>query len=287
MELILAAACCSVIISILLKLCKAKGFDVLQMIVWNYASASLLCYQWFKPDLQHISVVDTPWWLIVALGVLLPSIFLCLAKSLQYAGIVKTEIAQRLSVVLSLLAAFFIFQEQFNTLKMVGIGLGISAVLSILFSHQAAAQGQSFSKQGLLYLALVWFGYALVDVLLKYTTGLGVQFAVALNLMFICAFVLSLAYIAITTKTAGSKKNILAGIGLGMLNFANIALYVQAHILLKDTPAIVFAGMNILVVLLGAFSGVMLFKEKLKPATAFGLALGLASVICLAYAMSV
>jgi drug/metabolite transporter (DMT)-like permease len=231
--------------------------------------------------------MDTPWWLIVALGVLLPSIFLCLAKSLQYAGIIKTEIAQRLSVVLSLLAAFFIFQEQFNTLKMIGIGLGISAVLSILFSHQATAQEQSFSKQGLLYLALVWSGYALIDVLLKYTTGLGVQFAVALNLMFICAFILSLAYIALTTKTVGSKKNILAGLGLGVLNFANIALYVKAHMLLKDTPAIVFAGMNILVVILGALSGLILFKEKLKPATAFGLVLGLASVICLAYAMSV
>ena len=287
MELILAAACCSVVISILLKLCKAKGFDILQMIVWNYASASVLCFLWFKPDLQHISVIDTPWWLIVVLGVLLPSIFLCLAKSLQYAGIIKTEIAQRLSVVLSLLAAFFIFQEQFNGLKIIGIGLGISAVLSILFSHQAAAQRQPFSKQGLLYLALVWCGYALIDVLLKYTTGLGVQFAVALNLMFICAFILSLAYIAMTTKTAGSSQNILAGLGLGILNFANIALYVKAHMLLKDTPAIVFAGMNILVVILGAFSGLMLFKEKLKPATAFGLALGLVSVICLAYTMSV
>jgi len=286
MELILAAACCSVIISILLKLCKAKGFDALQMIVWNYASASVLCFLWFKPDLQHISVINTPWWLIIALGVLLPSIFLCLAKSLQYAGIIKTEIAQRLSVVLSLLAAFFIFQEQFNSFKMIGIGLGISAVLSILFSHQTSAQEQSFSKQGLLYLALVWSGYALIDVLLKYTTGLGVQFAVALNLMFICAFILSLAYIAITRKTAGSSQNILAGLGLGILNFANIALYVKAHMLLKDTPAIVFAGMNILVVVLGALSGLIIFKEKLKPATAFGLALGLASVICLAYAMS-
>ncbi|OAL79718.1 hypothetical protein AY606_03435 [Acinetobacter sp. SFB] len=286
MELIFAAACCSVIISILLKLAKAKGFDALQMIVWNYASASLLCFLWFKPDLQHISILNTPWWLIVALGVLLPSIFLCLAKSLQYAGIIKTEIAQRLSVVLSLLAAFFIFQEQFNSVKIIGIALGIAAVISILFSHQAET-GQPSSKQAMLYLALVWFGYALIDVLLKYTTGLGVQFAVALNLMFICAFILSLTYIAITTKTAGSQKNILAGLGLGALNFANIALYVKAHILLKDTPAIVFAGMNILVVLFGAFSGLIIFKEKLKLATAVGLLLGVTSVLCLAYAISV
>ena len=287
MELILAAACCSVIVSILLKLAKAQGFDALQMIVWNYASASVLCFLWFKPDLQHISIINTPWWLIIALGVLLPSVFLCLARSLQYAGIVKTEIAQRLSVVLSLLAAFFIFQEQFNTLKIIGIVLGVFAVLSLLFSHQHDKTGQSSTKQYMLYLALVWFGYALIDVLLKYTTGLGLQFAVALNLMFICAFILSLAYIAMTTKTIGNRKNILAGMGLGLLNFANIALYVKAHMLLKDTPAIVFAGMNILVVVLGAFSGLIIFKEKLTPTTALGLTLGLASVICLGYAISV
>ena len=287
MELILAAACCSVIVSILLKLAKAQGFDALHMIVWNYASASVLCFLWFKPDLQHVSIINTPWWLIIALGILLPSVFLCLAKSLQYAGIVKTEIAQRLSVVLSLLAAFFIFQEQFNTLKIIGIVLGVFAVLSLLFSHQHDKTGQSSTKQAMLYLALVWFGYALIDVLLKYTTGLGLQFAVALNLMFICAFILSLAYIAMTTKTIGNRKNILAGMGLGLLNFANIALYVKAHMLLKDTPAIVFAGMNILVVVLGAFSGLIIFKEKLTPTTALGLTLGLASVICLGYAISV
>lgn len=287
MELILAAACCSVIVSILLKLAKAQGFDALQMIVWNYASASVLCFLWFKPDLQHVSIINTPWWLIVALGILLPSVFLCLAKSLQYAGIVKTEIAQRLSVVLSLLAAFFIFQEQFNTLKIIGIVLGVFAVLSLLFSHQQDKTGQSSTKQAMLYLALVWFGYALIDVLLKYTTGLGLQFAVALNLMFICAFILSLAYIAMTTKTVGNRKNILAGMGLGLLNFANIALYVKAHMLLKDTPAIVFAGMNILVVVLGTLSGLIIFKEKLTSTTALGLTLGLASVICLGYAISV
>ena len=287
MELILAAACCSVIVSILLKLAKAQGFDALHMIVWNYASASVLCFLWFKPDLQHVSIINTPWWLIVALGILLPSVFLCLARSLQYAGIVKTEIAQRLSVVLSLLAAFFIFQEQFNTLKIIGIVLGVFAVFSLLFSHQHDKTGQPSTKQAMLYLALVWFGYALIDVLLKYTTGLGLQFAVALNLMFICAFILSLAYIVMTTKTVGNRKNILAGMGLGLLNFANIALYVKAHMLLKDTPAIVFAGMNILVVVFGALSGLIIFKEKLTPTTALGLTLGLASVICLGYAISV
>lgn len=115
----------------------------------------------------------------------------------------KTEIAQRLSVVLSLTAAYFIFQEQFNSLKIVGIALGIAAVLCILYSHRG---GASSAQAGMLYLALVWVGYALIDVLLKYTTGLGLQFALVLNLMFICAFILSLGYILIQHKSWGSGK---------------------------------------------------------------------------------
>lgn len=283
MELILAAAICSVVVSILLKVAKNRGYSPLQMISWNYASASVLCFWWFQPNVQQLSLTDTPWLLILALGVLLPSVFLFLAKALQTAGILKTEIAQRLSVVLSLTAAYFIFQEQFNSLKIVGIALGIAAVLCILYSHRG---GASSAQAGMLYLALVWGGYALIDVLLKYTTGLGLQFALVLNLMFICAFILSLGYILIQHKSWGSGKNIVAGLILGMLNFANIAFYVKAHMALKDSPAVVFAGMNILVVILGVISGLLFFKEKLKPSTAIGLGLGIISVMCLAYAMT-
>ena len=283
MELIFAAALCSVLVSILLKFCRAKGFDAFQMIAWNYAIASILSFLWFKPDLTHISIANTPWWLIILLGITLPAIFLCLSKSLQATGILKTEIAQRLSVVLSLLAAYFLFQEQFNQLKIIGIILGIAAVLCVLFSNTTTSKS-ILSNKGTFYLLSVWIGYALVDILLKYTTSLGLQFPVTLNLMFICAFLISITYLLIK-KVNWTTSNLLAGLLLGCLNFANIALYVKAHILLKDSPAVVFAGMNILVVLLGVVAGLLIFKEKLKGLTFLGLLLGFAGVICLAMAL--
>lgn len=284
MELIFAAAICSVLVSVILKIYRDRGFNPAQMITWNYASASILCFLWFKPDLAHISINKTPWVLIAALGVLLPTIFYCLARSLQTAGILKTELAQRLSVVLSLSAAYFIFSEYFNAIKLIGIALGVLAVLLILFSQR---KGSIDGKQGILFLLSVWAGYALIDVLLKFASGLGMQFAVTLNLVFICAFLLSSIYNIVQHGSLGQTKNILAGLGLGLLNFANIALYVKAHMLLKDTPAIVFAGMNILVVVLGVVAGLIIFKEKLRVATVFGLIAGIMSVVCLAYAMSV
>ena len=283
MELIFAAAICSVLVSILLKICKIKGYEPMQMIASNYAIASLLAYIWFKPDLTHISISHTPWWLIVILGITLPAIFLCLAKSLQTVGILKTEIAQRLSVVLSLLAAYFLFNEQFNQLKIIGVVLGVSAVLCILFSKKVTSN-QTIGYQTVIPLLSVWIGYALVDILLKYTTSLGLQFAVTLNLMFICAFIISVVYLTFK-KTQWTLKNLIGGLILGILNFANIALYVKAHMLLKDSPAVVFAGMNILVVVLGVVAGLLIFKEKLKGLTIVGLMFAVVGVMCLAMAM--
>jgi drug/metabolite transporter (DMT)-like permease len=282
MELIFAAALCSVAVSVLLKMAKRFDLSPIHMIAWNYAAASVLCWFWFKPDFSHVHLTDTPWGLILALGVLLPGVFLLLVKSLQLAGILKTEIAQRLSVVLSLAAAYLIFQEQFSQLKLIGIGLGIVAVCCVLYSNDRAVNA---GQKGIFYLAAVWVGYALIDVLLKYISGLGLQFSVTLNLMFVCACVVSFSYVLLKYKHWGSVRNIAAGLALGVLNFANIALYVKAHTLLKDTPAIVFAGMNILVVSFGVVAGVMIFKERLKLASTLGVVLGIASVMCLAYAM--
>ena len=98
------------------------------------------------------------------------------------------------------------------------------------------------------------------------------------------AFVLSIAYLAITQPN-WQPKNIFAGLVLGAINFANIALYVKAHMMLKDTPAIVFAGMNIFVVIFGVISGVVLFRERLKAYTWIRLVCGVLAVLCLAKAM--
>ena len=282
--MIVAAACCSVLVSIVLKYLKAKGFDVFQMIAWNYLSASILCYYWFKTDLTHISFNHTPWWLILVLAVLLPSIFLCLAKSLQFAGILKTEIAQRLAVILSLLAAYFIFGEHFSQIKLIGVVLGIIAILAIIIGQATEQASKGINLKSALFLFSVWAGYAAIDVLLKYSSSLGLQSAVTLNLAFIGAFILSIAYIAITQPN-WQPKNIFTGLVLGVLNFANIALYVKAHMLFKETPAIVFAGMNILVVVLGVLSGVIFFKERLQAYTWIGLVSGIVAVLCLAKAM--
>ena len=136
-----------------------------------------------------------------------------------------------------------------------------------------------------LCLLLVWVGYALVDILLKYTSSLGLQFALTLNLTFILAFI-GCVIVLLVKRTAWHLDAVGAGLLLGLINFANIALYVQAHRLLKDSPAVVFAGMNILVVILGAMAGGVIFKERFSRSLIIAIVLGIAGVLCLALSLS-
>ena len=83
------------------------------------------------------------------------------------------------------------------------------------------------------------------------------------------------------TNRKWSKENLLAGLSLGVLNFANIALYVKAHMLLKDSPAVVFAGMNILVVVFGVIAGIVVFREKINLIMFLGVVMSILAVMSL------
>lgn len=285
MLFIFCASLCSVAVSIIIKKYLAQGLSIQTIITWNYFIASLLCLIWFKPNFIHLTLQNVHWWAIILLSVLLPSTFFALSQSLQHMGMVKTEIAQRLSVVLSVFAAYFIFNESMSLLKICGFVIGVIAVVLMILQKTSNAQPSISYRRGWVLVA-VWVGYALVDVLLKYNSRLGLGFAISLNLIFVFAGLISLLVTLIKAKHELLKwPNIWAGLIVGVLNFANIAFYINAHQVLHDSPAIVFASMNILVVIIGVISGVFLFSEKLTPRLASSVIMAVVAVLCLMLTM--
>ena len=103
MPYLLSSVVCSVLVSVLLKLMQRRGIDTAQGIAWNYLAASLLCFTLLDPPLASLAAPHAPWPALGLLAVLLPGIFLALSASVRAAGIVRTDIAQRMSLVLSLL----------------------------------------------------------------------------------------------------------------------------------------------------------------------------------------
>src|SRR5690554_118575 len=115
MLFVLISIICSVTVSVIIKLARRYEINVTQMIAWNYPVAVFLNYIFYKPQIDFDAINNENWKIYLFLGFLLPSIFLAIAASIKHTGIVRTEIAQRISILIPLIAAFLIFHENPTT----------------------------------------------------------------------------------------------------------------------------------------------------------------------------
>lgn len=284
---------CSVSVSVLLKLARRFNVDVGQAIAWNYLVASVLTVWLLPSTLDTLRAPGAPWLSLLALGVLLPTIFLALAASVRHAGIVRSDAAQRLSLLLSLLAAFVLFGEVLNVLKAVSIALGLLALLGMVWRQRApiadgaAGTGEHTTSAGAarwLYPLLVFVGFGVIDILFKRVASAGVPLGASLQAMFALALVVGFALQLVRLlrgSTRFTARSALGGVALGLFNFGNILFYLRGHQALPHDPALVFTSMNIGVVALGAVVGVLVFREHLSKINFAGVALAVLAIVLL------
>lgn len=277
MHFLVFAVICSVLVSVLLKLARRHRLDIAQMVAWNYLVAASLSALLLRPSLDSLTRAQAPWAALLALAVILPALFLVLGRAVAQAGIVRSDVAQRLSLLLSLLAAFVLFGEQAAAPRLAGLGVGLLAIVAITARSGDHAQAPG----GWRWLLAVWIGFALVDVLLKKVALSGTPSMAALLVCFSLAFVL-MSLLQLWRHARGTSRlawrNVGGGVLLGLLNFGNILFYVRAHQHLSASPATVFAGMNIGVVVLGAVVGMAVFGERTSGWNRVGLGLAVLAI---------
>jgi drug/metabolite transporter (DMT)-like permease len=285
MFFVLLSVLCSVLVSLLLKLAGRLQIDVGQAIAWNYVVAGALTALMLQPSLATLREPGAPWLALIGLGILLPTIFLALAASVLHAGIVRSDAAQRLSLLLSLLAAFVLFGEQLTELKGIGIALGLLALLCMVWRS-----GQGTAERGVagwLYPLLVFGGFGVIDILFKRVALAGVPLGASLQAMFALALLVAFAlqlWRRLQGRARFTARSALAGVALGLANFGNILFYLRGHRALPQHPALVFASMNIGVVALGALVGMLVFRERLSRLNLAGVALALLAIVLIAAA---
>jgi drug/metabolite transporter (DMT)-like permease len=274
---IIISILCSVTVAILLKLAKRYKINIVQAVTFNYLFAMILGIVFFKPKLSLFPVVLSP--LTIILGILLPLVFWLLAGSIRKIGIARTDIAQRLSLIIPIAAAYLLFNETFSILKIAGIILGFIAIIMILHKV-SSAKG---SVKDILYPIAVFIGYGVIDILFKKTAQLNVApYTTALIFIFFIAFLVSLisiSYLILVKKEKLQLVNVLCGFILGLFNFGNILFYLKAHQALNNHPSTVFATMNMGVILGGCLVGVIIFKEKLNLFNYLGFILAISAII--------
>jgi drug/metabolite transporter (DMT)-like permease len=192
---------------------------------------------------------------------------------------VRSDAAQRLSLLLSLLAAFLLFGEQLTAFKAIGIALGLLALLCMVWrgEHGTLEGGPA----GWLYPLLVFGGFGVIDILFKRVAQAGVPLGASLQAMFALALLVAFAlqlWRRLQGRTRFTARSALAGVALGLTNFGNILFYLRGHQALPQHPALVFASMNIGVVALGALVGLLVFRERLSRLNLGGVLLALLAI---------
>ena len=279
MMYLMIAVLCSVAVSVLLKVLRQKNIDIRQTIVAGYPVAFLLTWFLLKPDVNMMSTLGGAWVIIIALGVLLPAVFIILGRAIESVGMVATDAAQRLSLIIPIVAAFLLFGEVLTGTRIFGLALGFLALGALIYRPQ---QGQ-VSKQVKytpLWLFGVWTGYGIIDILFKQVAKQGSAFPLTLFVTFGLAGLLLFVYLFIT-RVRWQGKALAAGLLLGALNMGNIYAYVRAHQVLSESPSIVFTGMNVGVIAVATLIGVGVFKEQLNRVNMLGLLLAICCVAVL------
>jgi drug/metabolite transporter (DMT)-like permease len=271
---------CSVTVGIIFKVGRKQNLNISQVVAWNYVMALILCYFFFSPDLEAINAT-APWQIYIPLGILLPTIFLFLAASIKHMGIVKTDAAQRLSLFIPIVAAWFLFGEEFSKIKLLAFLIALPALVLILSKKTDNQNGKW------LYPAVVLVGFGAIDILFKqialatslpFTTSIFITFGISLVVILIYVI-----YEASIKKVSFKSSNLYFGLLVGLFNFGNILFYLKAHQAFAKNPSTVFAAMNMGVIVIGSLVGVLIFKEKLNSKNYVGLAFALLAIVLITY----
>ncbi|WP_041682676.1 DMT family transporter [Pusillimonas sp. T7-7] len=279
MYTLIISIACSVAVSILLKVARRQNIEIDQAIAVNYVVAASLCLFILQPEPATLLSPSTPWWVLIVLGVLLPTIFLAMAGAVRHAGIVLSDAAQRLSLFIPLIAAFVLFGEDLSGSKLAGIAVALTALICLLLRPRKQ-DGSGNTARTVLYLLAVWLGYGAIDILFKQLAKSGAVFSSSLLAAFTLAGILIFAYLIIR-RSVWRQRNVVAGIVLGLLNFSNIYFYIRAHQVFPQNPTLVFSAMNIGVISLGTLVGAGFFKEKLSLVNALGIVLAIGAIVIL------
>ena len=281
---IFLSICCSVTVSVLLKLAKRYQIDVYQAITWNYSAAIFLTWVFFRP--QMVSLQGAPIVSYVSLGILFPLLFIIIATSVKLTGIVRTDVAQRLSLFIPVMAAFLMFGEKPNFIKIIGIAIGFVAMLCLIPWRQRSAVRRR-STNAWFYLVAILVGMGVIDILLKnISKTTSVPFGTSLFIIFVLAFIVAivgLIYLVSTKKMRFSWPHIIIGWVLGAANFGNILFYITGLKALADTPSTAFSSMDIGVIVLGSMVGLFVFKEKLNRLNLIGIFLAIMAIVIIYY----
>lgn len=258
--------------------------DFFQAIVFNYIVC--VCTGSFMQGAFPISTdtLSTSWapWAIL-MGTLFIIVFNIIANSTIKAGITSTQTANKLSLIIPVIFAAYLYGEKISYVKWAGIFI---AFISIIFTVYRKNQLQK--KGGILALLLpilLFVSSGAIDTLTKYIelhflhNDIDASYFV-ISGFFTAAFwgVLVLILLYVFGKKTFHIKNIIAGILLGIPNYFSIFYLIKALKSSYLSSSAIIPINNIGILFIVSVWSVFICKEKLTKLNYIGLLLSLIAI---------
>lgn len=256
-------------------------------IIVNYATAAIFGFL-ISPSIPSIEIIAEQNCLPVTLlaGILFIAVFQAMALTTQKIGVSVATVASKMSVVIPVIAAFILYGDSVNGLKIIGLIIAVVSVVLTSIKEESTKSTSSFiQKIGLP--SIVFFGGGSIDLFVNY---MQINFTspiftnqLLLSFTFAGAFLTGLVLLLISVlqkkKIDFNLKSIAFGIFLGILNFYSIIFIMKAIESNVLQSSVLFPLNNMSVVLLSSSVGYFFFKEKISFINLLGIILAVIAIL--------
>ncbi|MGJ8684122.1 MAG: EamA family transporter [Nonlabens sp.] len=276
----------SSLLYVIFKYFQVYKVNTLHAIIVNYVVAFTTGFIAYGsvPSVEKIIAAD---WLFYAifLGSLFISIFNIMALTSQRNGLSVAAVAGKMSLVIPVIAGFWLYEESVGWMKIVGILL---ALVSVYLTSVKSRDGLKFDKKLLFLPILLFIGSGVIDTTLKYAEKTQIpsgEEPLFSAMCFATAFIIGILVLIYeaTQKRFLNLRSIVAGIILGVPNYFSIYFIIKA---LKNgmESSVVYPLNHVGTVLFTSLLGVLIFKEKLIPKNYIGIVVAILAIVMIAFA---
>ncbi|HET6244276.1 MAG: EamA/RhaT family transporter [Bacteroidetes bacterium] len=303
---------------LIFKLIDKFNANTFQVIVFNYITAAVLGFTVMGAGLSLEHITQSIWFPnAVVIGITFISLFYLIAITAQKVGISVSTVANKMSVIIPVIFAFFLYDDTITFLKISGIVLALLGVLMATSKQRAYSEDEVESNKGkkvsgfdlfhreknylneknegvdkkYLYMPIALFiGSGLLDTYINYTekfylrdTGASLDFIpTVFSVAGIAGGLILIGKIILSPKIF-SIKNLLWGLILGFFNYTSLYFFLESLKIGNLESSVVFTINNIGIVSLSTITSFVFFKEYLSNLNKTGVVVCLMAIILIAF----
>lgn len=275
---LLPAACCSILVALILKINEVRGGNRILLAGANYIVASLLSLALLggripRPDAVAVTIGSV-------MGIDFVLGFLLLMAGIARGPLTIPVTVMRLSVAVPIAASIVIWGEHPHGVQWTGIVLGMIAI--VLFGWGLSRPGASSHRGGSYWFFIVslFLVMGVADLLLKTFRELspGTERLLFTWILFTVSAVFTWVLVCVR-RIPFRRRTFLLGLALGVPNLFSTIFMLMA---LQSVPAsIAFPFVNLTVILGSALLGLLAWKERIRGLALAGLAIAAVALILL------